>query len=136
MPAAIQWTESITEGLVDRIIAGESICTILKSIGISEPSFYRHRLDDEVFESTIARAQEMAQEANIDKTEQLAANATAENWQLVQFQCRNAQWIAGKRKPKKYGDRIQQEHSGPNGEPIKAEITVEFVSKPVELDKQ
>jgi hypothetical protein len=115
MPAAIVWTQEITDTLFDRIIVGDPICAILKDLEISQASFYRHRLDDADFERTIARAQEMAQEANIDRTEQLALSATSETWQLVQFQCRNMQWIAGKRKPKKYSERLDLNHSGDLG---------------------
>lgn len=69
-------------------------------------------MKNQEFDSTIAHAQEMAQEANVDKTEAMAADATMENWQLVQFQCRNAQWVAGKRKAKKYGDKLDLNHGG------------------------
>ena len=112
MPTKINWTPELHEQIINRIVAGESITDILDSIGISRASFYRHRMDDDSFEANIARAQEMAQEANVDRTEQLAATATVENWQLVQFQCRNAQWIAGKRKAKKYGDKADVTLSG------------------------
>ena len=112
MPKLIEWNQETEQFLLDGIIAGNSICKLLKTLDISEATFYRRRLNDTAFERTIARAQEMAQEANIDRTEELASTATVENWQLVQFQCRNAQWIAGKRKPKKYGDKITQELTG------------------------
>ena len=36
-------------------------------------------------------------------------------------------WLLSKLAPKKYGDKISQEHSGPEGGPIKAEISVKFV---------
>ena len=37
-------------------------------------------------------------------------------------------WYAGKLMPKKYGDKVQQEVSGPNGGPVQASLKVEFVS--------
>jgi len=39
-------------------------------------------------------------------------------------------WLASKLKPKKYGDKLQQEVSGPNGGPIQSvsEIVVTFTS--------
>ena len=36
-------------------------------------------------------------------------------------------WYASKLAPKKYGDKVQQEVSGPDGAPIQAAITVQFV---------
>jgi oligoribonuclease (3'-5' exoribonuclease) len=32
-------------------------------------------------------------------------------------------WVAAKLKSRKYGDKVTQEHSGPNGGPIRAEVT-------------
>ncbi len=36
-------------------------------------------------------------------------------------------WVAAKLKPRKYGDRIAQEMSGPDGQPLQTSLTVEFV---------
>ncbi len=36
-------------------------------------------------------------------------------------------WVASKLLPKKYGDKIQQEVSGPDGKAIQAEVRIEFV---------
>jgi pyruvate/2-oxoacid:ferredoxin oxidoreductase beta subunit len=115
MPAAIDWTPELETSIVDGILDGESICNILRRIGLGEKTFYRKRMDDAAFDSTIVRAQEAAQELNVDRTEEMAKKATVENWQLVQFQCRNAQWIAGKRKPKKYGDNSKVAVTGGDG---------------------
>ena len=113
MPAAINWTEDITTTLFDRIIVGDPICAILADLGISQASFYRHRLDDEAFESTIARAQEMAQEAEVDRMLQLADSAVEENVNAIKLRIWARMWIAGKRKPKKYGER--EEITGADG---------------------
>ena len=117
----------MVETCEDEILAGTAIAEIAEMSGISDTSFYRHRLEDEEFERTITRAQEAASEAEIDRTNALAKTATMANWQLVQFQCRNAQWTAGKRKAKKYGDKVEQFISGPGGGPIQANVMVEFV---------
>ncbi len=36
-------------------------------------------------------------------------------------------WLASKMAPKKYGDKIEATHTGPNGGPIQSRIAVEFV---------
>ena len=124
---AIKWTAKQDEEIIDRILSGESIVDILDSIGISSQSFYRRKAKDEEFGIIIARAQSDAQDAWVDRAEKLAMSATAENWQLTQFQCRNIQWTAGKRKAKSYGDKVEQFISGPGGGPMQAAISVEFV---------
>jgi len=37
-------------------------------------------------------------------------------------------WSAGKRNPKKYGDKVTNEHTGPDGGPIESSVRVVFVS--------
>lgn len=40
-------------------------------------------------------------------------------------------WLASKMAPKKYGDKLMAEHSGPGGTPITVQSTVTFVQPPV-----
>jgi len=115
MPAgrpSFNWTPEIESEIIDRILSGEAIEDIVDSVGVSARTFYRRKADDAEFGASIARAQSEAQDAWVDRTERLMLSATSENWQLVQFQCRHIAWIAGKRKPKVYGDKIQQEITG------------------------
>ncbi|WP_312321203.1 terminase small subunit protein [Stenotrophomonas sp.] len=41
-------------------------------------------------------------------------------------------WVAAKLKPRKFSDRIQQEHSGPGGGPIEVEVVTKVVVAGVE----
>lgn len=122
MPAAIKWTPELESAIIDRILTGESIADILESVDISSQSFYRHKADSEEFGASIARAQEEAQEAWVDRTERMMLEATPENWQLVQFQCRHIAWIAGKRKPKKYGDAQRIALTDPDGKSLEIRV--------------
>lgn len=61
----------------------------------------------------------------IEKTGQIAFDGAAIAHQRLRVDARK--WIASKLKPKKYGDRVAQELSGPDGEPMKTSLTVEFV---------
>lgn len=46
-------------------------------------------------------------------------------------------WLASKMAPKRYGDKIEATHTGPNGGPIQARIAVEFVRpRPVAEDDE
>lgn len=112
MPVAIVWTPELESAIIDRILAGEAISAILESIKISPQSFYRRRAQVPEFGTNITRAQEEAQEAFVDSIEALIPTIDAENFNAVKTQMWARMWIAGKRKPKKYGEKIQQEHSG------------------------
>jgi hypothetical protein len=55
---------------------------------------------------------EARSDRDIEQCRAIAMTAKADNWQLAQMQIRTLQWEAGKRRPQKYGERIQQEISG------------------------
>ena len=123
MLAAINWTPELQEAFVHGIIAGESIDSIAKSNGISAVSFYRQRVEDEEFDTTIARAQEAAQEREVDGFKELADTADAENYNAIKLKIWTRMWIAGKRKPKKYGDNAKLALTGADGEgPVEISI--------------
>ena len=118
MPAGrpkFKWTDEIKSKLIDGIISGQAIRNILKELGISEPTFYRHRLDDPEFDSIIARAQEMTQEREVDEMLRIADSAKEDNANAMKLRIWTRMWIAGKRKPKKYGDKVENVHSGSVG---------------------
>lgn len=45
----------------------------------------------------------------------------------VRLEADNKKWLMGKLRPKKYGDRMQNEHSGPDGGDIPVSLEVSFV---------
>jgi len=124
---SIEFTPELEQEIVDRIVSGESISEILKDVGISPRTFYRRKANDSDFGATIAHAQEEAQEAFVDSIESLIPTIDADNYNAVKTQMWARMWVAGKRKPKRYGDKVEQFISGPDGGPIQAAITVEFV---------
>ncbi len=68
-----------------------------------------------------ARARETQGDAFADKVISTAEDPTLDpNEKRVRIDA--YKWAAGKRKPKVYGDRVLNEHSGPDGGPIKHEI--------------
>lgn len=56
-----------------------------------------------------------------------------EHVQRSRLRCDSRKWIAARLMPDRYGDRVKNEHSGPDGEPIKTETTT-FVFNPVGPD--
>jgi len=58
-----------------------------------------------------------------------------ENIQRSRLRVESRKWLMSKQKPKKYGDKTQQEVSGPNGGPIENKWTVEFVNATEKEDK-
>lgn len=123
----IEWTEQLENAFIEGILEGTSIANICKEIGVSPASFYRHRIESEEYERTIAHAQEASIEREMDGLIELADTADEDNAAAVKLKVWTRMWVAGKRKPKRYGDKVEQFISGPEGGPIRAAITVEFV---------
>lgn len=119
---AIDWTPELIETICDRIIAGDSVSKICSDKGMpSEPSFYRKMMADSEFERTIARAREIAQEPETEALKDIADAATPETVHVAKLQIWTRMWIASKKAPKKYGDRIAQEITGADGGPVQME---------------
>lgn len=76
---------------------------------------YKRMAKDETFATTIARARIAQQEALIDETQDMADQATAEDWQVVRLRIWARQWTAAKRAPRLYGDKIQHTGAGADG---------------------
>lgn len=122
---AIEWTDELIDTICDRIIAGESVHQICKSQGMpSEPSFYRKMMADPEFERTITRAREVAQEPETEKLKDIADGATPETVNVAKLQIWTRMWIASKKAPKKYGDKVHQEITGADGSPLVSGATV------------
>jgi len=60
-----------------------------------------------------------------DKDNTYTLDGTAVQAQKLRIDARK--WVASKLKPKKYGDKVTQEVSGPEGGPVPVRVTVEFV---------
>lgn len=109
MPAAINWTPELIDAIVVDIESGRSVASVCGSETFphDESTFWRHFSQDADFASVIARAMETRSERDIEDCRQEAKNATAADWQVAQLRIRTMQWEAGRRKPKKYGDKTQ-----------------------------
>jgi hypothetical protein len=78
----------------------------------SVSSVYVELARNEEFRNVIAPAREAQQDAEIEKTIDMADDATPEDWQVVKMRIWARQWRASKLAPKKYGDKLDMNHSG------------------------
>ena len=111
----IKWTPALIDAIETAICTGANIVDICgrgKVFPHDEASFWRHMAQDEEFASRIARAMETRSDRDIENCRKIAMSAKGENWQVAQFQVRTLQWEAGRRRPNKYSERQQLEHSG------------------------
>ena len=79
---------------------------------------YQAMHSNEAFRGVIARGREAQQEAEIEKTVAIADAATPETVNVAKLRIWARQWRAAKLAPKKYGEKVTQEHTGADGGPI------------------
>ncbi len=139
------YSEVIADEICEELASGRSLVQICESKDFPHTStVYRWLEAHESFRDKYARARELQAERyaaeiialadtpvearkvvmKADGGEEITIGDAVDRTRL-QIDARK--WYASKLAPKKYGDKVQQEVSGPDGAPIQAAITVEFV---------
>jgi len=145
------YNEVIADEICEQLASGRSLVQIAQDPDFpSESMVYRWLEKYEEFREKYARAREKQAERyaaeiialadtpvearkvviKADGSEEITIGDAVDRTRL-QIDARK--WYASKLAPKKYGDKLQQEVSGPNGAPLQAEITVNFVKPPSSL---
>lgn len=142
------YTEELAADILSRLATGESMRTICKDddmpsrttlfLWIARHSEFSNQYAIAKEEAAEALAEEIfdiADNANNDWMEQHSEDAglaafklNGENIQRSKLRVDVRKWYLSKIKPKKYGEKITQEHSGPNGGAIQQKWSVEFVN--------
>ncbi len=107
-------------GVLDRIcaklIAGESLermCREDMTLPLAREVYYEVAMDETGdFAMQYRRAREAQQDAIVDSTLDLAEGANEVNYNALGLQIKTRQWYASRVAPKKYGDKVDHNHSG------------------------
>ena len=135
---AAQICEHIAQGKSLRTIAEmEGMphqATIMAWLDGSHPDFSeqyaraREAQADKLAEETLLIADESSQDTYVDADGNVKTNTEAIQRSKLRVDTRK--WLASKMAPKKYGDKVTQEHTGANGGAIQVASTVTFVRPP------
>lgn len=107
MPRAIEWTPELIDSICTRIAQGESVAKISKDKSMPcESSIWVYAAKNKEFQSAITRAMEIRTEREMEALVELADTADEKNANAVKLKVWTRMWLAGKRKPKKYGDKL------------------------------
>jgi len=130
-----KYSEKVGDAICERLMDGESLRTICASPeSPSRHSVFRWLASDEKFRDQYARAREIQAEVLADELIEIADDVSNDvtgelqmpNGVAVQrakLQIETRKWIACKLLPRKYGDKIQQEHTGKAG----ADLTLKVI---------
>lgn len=126
----MKFTNAIADAICERIADGESLRMICEDEGMpSKTSVFRWLADNEKFRDQYARARETQADAIFDDILSIADDGRndwmernfgeeprwVENGEALRrsaLRIDARKWMAGKLRPKKYGDKIDVEHSG------------------------
>jgi len=108
--------EELMEEICVRLSEGETLARICDDNHMpSRRTIHSWAINDSDFFTRIAYARELGQEFTVDECRMIADTATPEDVNVAKLRIWHRQWEASKRAPKRFGDKIQQEHTGSVG---------------------
>lgn len=137
MPNTSKFSEEKADTICERIANGESLRSICTSEGMpSQPTVFRWLSQNDAFRKQYAHAREAQADALFDEILDIADDGRndwmarlgdddeglgwRENGEALRRSALRVdarKWMAGKLRPKVYGDKTQMELGGPNGGP-------------------
>jgi hypothetical protein len=122
------YSEEIAENIIGGLMDGRSLVQICEDEGMpNRRTVLRWMENDGDFAARCARAREMQADLMDDKIASLIDNVTPESAPADRVKLAALQWRASKLAPKKYGDKIDHTHAGPDGGPVQHRFEVEFI---------
>lgn len=128
-----KYTPQLAQRICTEIAQGKSLVAVLKAKGMPDYSTVTRWLDHpkhEAFRKMYARAREDQADYLADELVEIADTAKdRDSAAAAKVRTDTRKWVAAKLKPRKYGERVTQEHTGPEGSPLNPpNLTVNFVS--------
>lgn len=104
---AYAWTSEIEDEIFSRIAKGEAIRNICNDDWLPTlPTFYKRLRSDDSFIQRYAHAREVQADMIFEEILGIADEATGETVQQARLRIDARKWIAGKLRPKVYGDKV------------------------------
>lgn len=133
------YTPAIAEKICTGLADGKSLRAICKLKGMpSKATVFRWLRDYPEFAHIYAIARDDQADMLADEVVEIADNAgsTKGGINKARLMIDARKWFAGVTRPKKYGSKITQEHTGAGGGPITSRVTVEYVGVDENPDSQ
>lgn len=101
--------------------SGTPVVKSCRDLGICRSEWYL-AIDREGLADMLARAREEYAESRVTEMQDIAE--TVEDVARAKLMCDNIKWETARVAPKKYGDKVQNELTGPNGDPIQHAVNI------------
>lgn len=105
------FSQGLADAICERIADGESLRTICSAVDMpNNATVFRWLAANRDFSDQYARAREDQAESLADEIVKIADEAEDANVARLRVEARK--WVASKLKPKRYGEKLELEHSG------------------------
>lgn len=111
-----KYTDEMANTICEKIASGASLVRICAEVGISYTTVMKWLNDFPAFAEDYTRARENQADFHADEIVAIADEEEDPNKARVRIDARK--WVAAKMRPKKYGDKVTQEHTGADGQPL------------------
>ena len=121
------FSQELADAIFSEIGEGRGLSDICRDAGMpNRTTVYRWLAQDEAFRRQYAVACEMRAEHMGDQILGIADDGEAEDTQRDRLRIDARKWLMSKLAPKKYGEKIVNEHSGPDGTDIPLKVTTDI----------
>ena len=125
------YTEELADEICDKLTDGLSLRQICDQAGMPDRrTVIRWQASNEGFATKCARAREEQADFMDDLILDVANRCTPETAQADRVKISAYQWRASKLKPKKYGEKVQTELTGPDGGPVQITTLERVIVRP------
>lgn len=116
------YTPETADAICELLADGDSLRKICSQDGMPNKStVFRWLAANEEFRDQYARARESQADSYVDDITDIADTAKPEDAAVARLRIDARKWAAGKLRPKAYGDKLDLQHTGPNGGAIQIE---------------
>lgn len=119
MARPTKYTDSKGDLICEMVAEGSSASKACQAAGIRLKTLYAWLRQNEGFCNNYARAREDAADTLVD--ELMAIADDEEDVARAKLKIDARKWVAARLKPKSWGDKITNEHTGPGGGPVKVQ---------------
>lgn len=119
--------QAIADELCESVACGDSMREAARKQGLNEATVRLWRKNHEAFAAQYAHAVTARAEVFFERGNDIAmAISSGEEAQIARVQLDWLKWSASKLGPKQYGDKVQQEISGPGGGAIPVSLEIDL----------
>lgn len=126
MSSPSKYTPELVERICEMVSIGETIRQIADDVGVSVGTVLNWVSMPEHVER-YARARDTASDIFEAEIIEAALASSPETASADKVKIDALKWVAARRSPKKYGDRVQAEVTGRDGSPLLTGISIELV---------